>query len=76
MSKAKKSDQDHGHADDHGHEAGVPFVPESSLYDKALSLLTVLTAVALIWFGLKWWSIPLPTGESTPPAETGAHANQ
>jgi hypothetical protein len=64
---------DHGHDDGHGHESGVPFVPESSLYDKALSLLTVLVGFALVWFMWAWSVVPLPTGEGTPPAETGEH---
>jgi hypothetical protein len=73
MSKAHDSDHGHAHDDGHGHEAGVPFVPETSLYDRALSLVTVLVAVGLIWLGVKWFSLPLPTTEGTPAAETGAH---
>lgn len=64
---------DHGHDDGHGHEAGVPFVPESSLYDKGLLAVTVAVGASFLWYMWSWSVLPLPTGEGTTPAETGVH---
>lgn len=59
---------DHGHGHDdhgHGHDAHAPagdVIPESSMQDMLLKLVTMVAAVCLIGMGFWWGTSPLPEG--------------
>jgi hypothetical protein len=68
MSGDKHTGADHSHDHEHGHDAaghaaGEPFVPETSLYDRALSLLVVIAAVGLVGYMIYWMTVPLSLAE-------------
>lgn len=64
---ASHSDQhdDHGHANDHGHDLYTvpPFVADDSLHDKSLSFLSLLTSLAFVGLMIYWAGLPLANVE-------------
>jgi hypothetical protein len=61
---------EHGH-DAHGHEAAADFIPETSLQDNVLKLVTILTGAGLIMMMFIWWSTPI---EESAGAQHSPHA--
>lgn len=50
---------EHGHADDHGHEVAADFIAEGSGYDKLVGLFAILAGLGLIAMMLAWGAAPM-----------------
>lgn len=61
----------HGHDDGHGHTA-ADIIPEKSIQDAFLALVSVVSGIFLVILGFVWAQMPLPEVSSEPAAHHGS----
>lgn len=61
----------HGHDDGHGHTA-AGIIPEKSIQDAFLALVSVVSGIFLVILGFVWAQMPLPEVSSEPAAHHGS----
>jgi hypothetical protein len=62
---------DHGHDDGHGHTA-AGIIPEKSIQDAFLALVSVVSGIFLVILGFVWAQMPLPEVSTEPAAHHGS----